>query len=58
MIFSASVFAQDDFTVNMSTYTEFYNQKNYKDAYPTWKWCFENCDDRVSEKTTKNIFIQ
>ena len=58
MIFSSSVFAQDDFTVNMSTYTEFYNQKNYKDAYPTWKWCFENCDDRVSEKTTKNIFIQ
>ena len=58
MLFSASVFAQDDFTVNMSTYTEFYNQKNYKDAYPTWKWCFDNCDDRVAEKTTKNVFIQ
>ena len=58
MLFSAGVFAQDDFTVNMSTYTEFYNQKNYKDAYPTWKWCFDNCDDRVAEKTTKNVFIQ
>lgn len=58
MLFSASVFAQDDFTVNMSTYTEFYNQKNYKDAYPTWKWCFDNCDDKVAEKTTKNVFIQ
>jgi tetratricopeptide (TPR) repeat protein len=58
MIFSAGVFAQDDFTVNMSTYTEFYNQKNYKDAYPTWKWCFDNCDDKVAEKTTKNVFIQ
>jgi outer membrane lipoprotein-sorting protein len=30
MFFSAGVFAQDDFTVNMSTYTEFYNQKNYR----------------------------
>ena len=58
MLFSAGVFAQDDFTVNMSTYTEFYNQKNYKDAYPTWKWCFDNCDDKVAEKTTKNVFIQ
>lgn len=58
ILFSASVFAQDDFTVNMSTYTEFYNQKNYKDAYPTWKWCFDNCDDKVAEKTTKNVFIQ
>lgn len=58
MLFPAGVFAQDDFTVNMSTYTEFYNQKNYKDAYPTWKWCFDNCDDRVAEKTTKNVFIQ
>lgn len=58
LFFSAGVFAQDDFTVNMSTYTEFYNQKNYKDAYPTWKWCFDNCDDKVAEKTTKNVFIQ
>jgi len=61
-LFSTSVFAQDGdqelFTVNMSTYTEFYNQKNYKDAYPTWKWCFDNCDDKAAEKTTKNIFIQ
>lgn len=62
MLVSAGAFAQDggpdDFTIHMSTYTEFYNQKNYRDAYPTWKWCFDNCDDKVAEKTTKNIFIQ
>ena len=62
-LYSAGVFAQDeqgmdDFTVNMSTYTEFFNQKNYADAYETWKWCFDNCDDKVARKTTKNIFIQ
>ncbi|MBR3947195.1 MAG: tetratricopeptide repeat protein [Bacteroidales bacterium] len=62
MLFSTVTFAQDgevdDFTINMSTYTEFYNQKNYRDAYPTWKWCFDNCDDKVDRKTTKNVFIQ
>jgi len=62
MLVSAGAFAQDggpdDFTVHMSTYTEFYNQKNYRDAYPTWRWCFDNCDDKVAEKTTKNVFIQ
>ena len=62
MLFTTVTFAQDgevdDFTINMSTYTEFYNQKNYRDAYHTWKWCFDNCDDKVDRKTTKNVFIQ
>lgn len=62
MLFSTVTYAQneevDDFTVQMSTYTEFYNQKNYRDAYPTWKWCFDNSDDKVDRKATKNIFIQ
>ena len=63
MLLSAGAFAQDErgmdnFTVNMSTYTEFFNQKNFKDAYGTWKWCFDNCEDKVDVKTTKNIFIQ
>jgi tetratricopeptide (TPR) repeat protein len=38
--------------VNLSTYTEFFNQKNYKDAMPSWRWCFVNCPE-----ATKNIYI-
>lgn len=28
---------------NLSLYREFYKQKNFKDAFPHWKWVFENC---------------
>lgn len=38
--------------VNLSTYTEFFNQKNFKDAYPAWHWCFVNCPE-----ASKNIYI-
>lgn len=38
--------------INLSTYTEFFNQKNYKDAMPSWRWCFLNCPE-----ATKNIYI-
>ena len=37
----------------LSTYDQFYNQENYKDAYPAWSWCFRNCP-----QSTKNIYIQ
>lgn len=57
LLFSTGMFAQDDATqdcsVNLSTYTEFYNQKNYKDAYPEWKICFDKCPS-----VSKNIYIQ
>lgn len=56
LMLSTGMFAQDatqDCSVNLSTYTEFYNQKNYKDAYPEWKICFDNCPS-----LSKNIYIQ
>lgn len=57
LLFSVVTFAQEDNAENcqvfLSTYTEFYNQKNYRDAYPAWKWCFDNC-----ENVSKNVYIQ
>ncbi|HOE04747.1 MAG TPA: tetratricopeptide repeat protein [Bacteroidales bacterium] len=38
--------------VKLSTYTEFFKQENYKDAYPAWKWCYTNCP-----ASTKNLYI-
>ncbi len=38
--------------INLSTYTEFFNQKNYHDAMPSWRWCFLNCPE-----ATRNIYI-
>lgn len=38
--------------IKLSTYTEFFNQGNYKDAMPAWRWCFVNCPE-----ATKNIYI-
>lgn len=29
--------------MHLSLYREFFKQKNYKDAYPHWKWVFLNC---------------
>jgi len=29
--------------MHLSLYREFFKQKNYKDAYPHWKWVFNNC---------------
>lgn len=37
----------------LSTYDQFYNQENFRDAYPAWSWCFKNCP-----QSTKNIYIQ
>ena len=37
---------------NLSIYTEFYKQKNYVDAYPSWVYLFNN-----APKRTKNIYI-
>lgn len=37
---------------NLSLYKEFLKQKNYKDAYVPWNWCFNNCP-----QSTKNIYI-
>ncbi|MDG1850443.1 MAG: hypothetical protein P8I82_08200 [Flavobacteriales bacterium] len=37
---------------NLSIYTEFYKQKNYRDAYKPWAYLFEN-----SPKRTKNIYL-
>ena len=28
---------------NLSLYREFYKQDNYKDAFPHWRWVFNNC---------------
>lgn len=62
MFLPVGLFAQEntgaDFVTKLSTYYEFYKQKNYKDAYPDWKWCFDNCDDKTTEKGVLNIFIQ
>jgi len=60
MLMSAALFAQDNSygddpencRINLSTYTEFFNQKNYKDAMPSWRWCYVNCP-----AATKNIYI-
>ena len=38
--------------IKLSTYTEFFNQKNYTDAMDAWRWCFTNCP-----ASTKNIYI-
>lgn len=37
---------------NLSIYTEYVNQKNYHDALPAWRWCFNNCPG-----ATRNIYI-
>ncbi len=37
---------------NLSIYTEFYKQKNYKDAYKPWAYLFNN-----TPKRTKNIYL-
>lgn len=29
--------------MHLSLYREFYKQKNFKDAYPHWRWVFNNC---------------
>ena len=36
----------------LSLYRESYKQKNYKDAYPNWKWLVQNCP-----MSSKNIFL-
>ncbi len=38
--------------INLSTYTEFFNQGNFKDAITAWRWCFNNCPG-----STRNIYI-
>ena len=43
----------DKCRAQLSTYDQFYNQDNYKDAYPAWSWCFRLCP-----QSTKNIYIQ
>ncbi len=60
MLLSFSVNAQDEkygddpesCRIKLSTYTEFFNQNNFKDAMPSWRWCFNNCPE-----ATKNIYI-
>lgn len=37
----------------LSTYSEYFKQKNFIDAYPSWSWCFKNCP-----QGSKNIYIQ
>lgn len=37
---------------NLSLYTEFYKQKNYKDALPHWRYVFNNCP-----MASQNTFI-
>lgn len=38
--------------MHLSLYREFYKQKNYKDAYPHWKWVFSNCP-----LASQNVYI-
>ncbi|MDY0343347.1 MAG: hypothetical protein RBR28_07225 [Lentimicrobium sp.] len=38
--------------MNLSLYREFYKQKNFKDAYPHWRWVFNNCP-----LATMNLYI-
>ena len=42
-----------DCKTELSIYNEFYNQKNYKDAYPSWSKCFNNCPTE-----SRNIYVQ
>ena len=42
-----------DCKTELSIYNEFYNQKNYKEAYPSWSKCFNFCPTE-----SKNIYIQ
>ena len=37
---------------NLSVYNDYYKKKNYKDAYPAWLYCYQNCP-----KSSKNNFI-
>ena len=37
---------------NLSNYTEYYKQKNFKDAFEPWKWLIENAPQR-----TKNLYL-
>jgi tetratricopeptide (TPR) repeat protein len=60
LVMSSSLFAQNEkfgsdpekCKIELSTYTEFYNQNNYKDAMSSWRWCFLNCPE-----ATKNLYI-
>ncbi len=51
---NAPDYGEDEQTcmVQLSTYTEFFKQENYKDAYTAWRWCYDNCP-----ASTKNIYI-
>lgn len=63
---SISVYAQDEqgrndpkygsnpdrCKMNLSLYVEFYRQKNYADAYPSWSIVFNECP-----KSSKNMYI-
>lgn len=59
-LFSSLLFSQDRdmgddperCRMNLSTYTEFFNQGNIRDAYPAWQWCFHNCP-----ASTRNLYI-
>src|SRR5574344_1571875 len=42
-----------DCIMNNSLYIEFYNQKNYKDAYEPWKACMKACP-----KQSENLYIR
>lgn len=42
----------DKCRMQLSTYTEFHKQNNFKDALPAWRWAFNNCP-----ASTKNIYI-
>lgn len=37
----------------LSNYTEYFKQKQYKDAYPSWSWCYKNCPESII-----NIYVQ
>ncbi|MDR2010445.1 MAG: tetratricopeptide repeat protein [Bacteroidales bacterium] len=61
ILFSVGLTAQDEkygddpetCRIQLSTYSEYFNQKNYTDAYPAWSWCFHNCPE-----ATRNIYVQ
>lgn len=42
----------DECRMNLSTYTEFFNQGNIDDAYKAWRWCIEYCP-----ASTRNLYI-
>lgn len=42
----------DNCRIHLSTYDEFFKQKNYDDAYVSWSWCFHNCPE-----ATRNIYV-